>query len=92
MTWRAVVCLGLTGLGALPLMIRHHVAVLAQDGARPRLSVKPVEDFEITGAGEHVRWQQGDAPPASGGWPRVRLAIQDALLQHRHSIVSFRSP
>lgn len=27
---------------------------------RPRLSVNSIEDFEVTGTGEHVRWRQAD--------------------------------
>src|SRR5262245_40905813 len=29
-------------------------------GARPRLSVKPTQDFEVTGKGDHAAWQKSE--------------------------------
>ena len=34
--------------------------VRAQRDERPRLSVKPTDDFEVTGAGDHAAWRQAD--------------------------------
>ena len=34
--------------------------VHAQTEERPRLSVSPVKDFEVTGTGEHADWQQAE--------------------------------
>ena len=38
-------------------------AAHAQRGERPRLSVRPVGDFEVTGAGENAAWRQADWVP-----------------------------
>ena len=32
----------------------------AQPAERPRLSVKPAPDFEVTGKGDHAAWQQAE--------------------------------
>jgi len=50
----------LIGLIALWLMTPtgYSVGVHAQDEERPRLSVKPTGDFEITGAAEDASWQK----------------------------------
>jgi len=58
MITRIGVCLGLIGLCASAAAGHYHHAVRAQAEERPRLSVKPVEDFEITGAGDHAAWRQ----------------------------------
>jgi len=34
--------------------------VRAQRDERPRLSVKPTDDFEVTGAGDHAAWRQAE--------------------------------
>jgi cellulose/xylan binding protein with CBM9 domain len=44
----------------LVLTMGLQAAGLAQDAARPRLSVRPVDDFEITGTGEHAAWRQAE--------------------------------
>ena len=58
MTTRIGVCLGLIGLCATAAAGHYRHAVSAQAEERPRLSVKPVADFEITGAGDHAAWRQ----------------------------------
>ena len=60
MTGRAAVCLGLAGLSVIALTARSHGAVNTQAEERPRLSVKPAEDFEVTGTGEQAGWRQAD--------------------------------
>lgn len=71
MTTRIGVCLGLIGLCATAAASHHGVRAEAED--RPRLSVKPVTDFEITGAGDHAAWRQLEwtalRPRQSGGQP-----------------------
>ena len=62
MTCRNALFLGLTGLlltGAVP----REDAAYAQAAERPRLSVKPAEDFEVTGTGEHAAWRQAEWTP-----------------------------
>lgn len=39
---------------------RYDVAVQAQAGDRPQLSVRPSDDFEVTGAGENAAWQRAE--------------------------------
>ena len=58
MNTRIGVCLGLIGLCAAAAASHHRHSVLAQAEERPRLSVKPVTDFEVTGAGDHTGWRQ----------------------------------
>ena len=60
MTCRASLCLGLTGLCLIALTSRYDDSVSAQTQDRPRLTVKLVQDFEVTGTGEHTAWQQGE--------------------------------
>ena len=57
---RAVVCLGVTGLFLAAAPSRYDARVHAQTDERPRLSVKPVDDFEVTGTGEHAAWKQAE--------------------------------
>jgi hypothetical protein len=59
MTGRAARCLALTVLCSIAWSSRYHDGVSAQ-AERPRLSVRPVEDFEVTGAGDHASWQRAD--------------------------------
>ncbi len=54
----AVLSLGLTGLSLIPLATLYPHPVQAQSEERPRLTVKPTEDFEVTGAGDHAAWRQ----------------------------------
>jgi hypothetical protein len=49
---------GLAGLCLIPLTHRYHGVLRAQPDKRPRLGVKPTDDFEITGMGEHTSWRQ----------------------------------
>jgi Carbohydrate family 9 binding domain-like len=58
-TARIGVCLGL-GLCAIAVASHYRHTVRAQAEERPRLSVKPVTDFEVTGAGDHAGWRQTD--------------------------------
>ena len=37
---------------------RYHDAVQAQAASRPRVSVKPTADFDVTGKGDAAAWQQ----------------------------------
>jgi hypothetical protein len=56
--WRVVV-LELTAL-VLTLTIGTQKVAHAQRDERPRLSVRPADDFEVTGTGEHAAWRQAD--------------------------------
>ncbi len=38
-------------------------AVRAQQAERPRLTVKPCDDFEVTGAGDHASWRAAEWTP-----------------------------
>src|SRR6476660_8327415 len=38
----------------------YHEGVQAQTAERPTLSVKPADDFEVTGAGDHAAWRQAE--------------------------------
>jgi hypothetical protein len=42
---------------------RYHGAVQAQGAERPRLTVRPSDDFEVTGTGEHLAWRQAEWTP-----------------------------
>ncbi len=55
---REFVILGVLVLSLMGPASRYHGAMHAQGGERPRLSVKPVSDFEVTGTGEHASWAQ----------------------------------
>jgi len=50
----------LTGLCWLAVTGDNQAAVTAQPAARPRLSVKPASDFEVTGQGDHPAWGQAE--------------------------------
>ena len=52
MTFRSTALAGLAGF-----LISLHAQPPA---ARPRLSVKPTRDFEVTGKGDHAAWQNSD--------------------------------
>src|SRR5712692_2018640 len=58
MTCRTALCLALTALSTRAPTSRYHGAVPGQGEERPRLSVKPADDFEVTGMGEHASWRQ----------------------------------
>ena len=53
-------CFGVTGLFLAAMPSRYHDPVHAQMEERPRLSVRPVKDFEVTGTGEHANWLQAE--------------------------------
>src|SRR5438093_6236844 len=57
---RIALCLVLAGPSVIALTSRYDGGVQAQADDRPRLSVKPTDDFEISGAGEHPAWRQLD--------------------------------
>lgn len=63
-------CLGLTGLVLLALTSGYDGRVQAQPQERPKLAVKPVDDFEVTGAGDHAAWKQAE-------WTSLRRRQQD---------------
>ena len=58
MFWRTAICVGVTGVFLASTPSRYHDPVHAQTDERPQLSVKPVDDFEVTGTGEHAAWRQ----------------------------------
>jgi len=58
MTFRAAVCWGVTGLCLIAAASRYDDRVRAQTEERPRLTVRSVPDFEVTGTGDHASWQQ----------------------------------
>jgi len=45
---------------AAALAVVFQPAARAQREDRPRLSVSPVDDFEVTGTGEHAAWRQAE--------------------------------
>ena len=63
MIYRTAVFLGLAGLCLMALTGHNRAAVSAQPAGRPRLSVKPVPDFEVTGTGDHAAWRQAEWTP-----------------------------
>ena len=60
MTHRTGLAPGLAGLTLMALALSHPHTVQTQGAERPRLSVRPSDDFEITGKGEHAAWQQAE--------------------------------
>ena len=63
MTFRAVLSLGLTGFCLIALTSLYDGGVRAQTEERPRIVVKPAQDFEVTGDGGHAAWQQAEWTP-----------------------------
>jgi hypothetical protein len=58
---RVALFLVLAGFSLMASAIREQAGVHAQAAdERPRLSVRPVEDFEVTGTGEHAGWRQAE--------------------------------
>jgi len=47
-------------LAILAMTIPSDVSVQTPAAERPRLSVRPVEDFDVTGRGEHAAWQNAE--------------------------------
>ena len=52
------------------LMSGYHSAVQTQTGERPRMSVRPAEDFDVTGTGDHAAWRQAE-------WVSMRRRQED---------------
>jgi hypothetical protein len=52
--------LSLAGLCLIVLTGHNQAAVSTQPAERPRLSVKPAADFEVTGQGDHAAWRQAE--------------------------------
>jgi hypothetical protein len=53
----------LLAAGAMVLLVpanRYDGAVQAQTAPRPQLSVKPTNDFEVTGTGDNAAWQKAE--------------------------------
>ena len=61
---RIVLCLVLAG-SSLIAASRYDGPVQTQADDRPRLSVRPADDFEISGTGEHAAWRQRRVDAAS---------------------------
>jgi hypothetical protein len=51
-------CAGLILLSLIALASHYTPTVHTQAEQRPRMPVKPAEDFEVTGAGDHPAWKQ----------------------------------
>jgi hypothetical protein len=61
MMWTQIaLSLALIGMCLMSPSTRYHVNVHAQAQERPRLLVKPADDFEITGTGDHAAWRQAE--------------------------------
>ena len=66
MTRRVDRLLGATGFAAvlaattLAMATFPEIGADAQSTERPQLSVRPVEDFEVTGSGDHAAWQKAE--------------------------------
>ena len=60
MTALHVVFLVLAACCATSLSTSFEIAVHAQRDERPQLSVKPADDFDVTGTGEHPAWRAAD--------------------------------
>jgi hypothetical protein len=61
--YRLVLCLVVVGLFLIALASRYDGVVHAQADARPKLSVKPAADFEVTGAGDNTAWNSVEWVP-----------------------------
>ena len=58
MTSRKALCLALTAWSLATSSPSARIGRQARSEERPRLSVKPTEDFEVTGKGEQPAWQR----------------------------------
>jgi len=58
MTGRNAFVMFVAGLCLMALTSSEEAAVHAQPADRPRLTVKPGPDFEVTGKGDHAAWSQ----------------------------------
>jgi len=63
MMTRSVLTVCLIGLFAILPASRGSVLVTTQTAERPRLSVKLVDDFEVTGTGDNAAWRQSEWTP-----------------------------
>lgn len=63
MTCRSALSLILAAVCLMALTSRYDGGVNAHATERPRLSVTPVEDFEVTGKGDHAAWQKAEWTP-----------------------------
>jgi hypothetical protein len=63
MICRAALCLLFAGLSMVEPASRYDGAVQSQGEGRPQLSVKSVDDFEVTGTGDHAAWRQAEWVP-----------------------------
>jgi hypothetical protein len=70
MTARNAFVLALAGLCLLALTSPEEAVVHAQPAERPRLTVKPAPDFEVTGKGDHAAW-------ATAEWTALRRRQPD---------------
>ncbi len=68
--------MGNRGVGVLVAAIfviggasRYDVAVHAQGGERPQVSVRPADDFEVNGAGDNAAWQRAAWTPLNKRQP-----------------------
>lgn len=57
MTGRNALVLAVAGLCLMALTSPEESAVHAQPAERPRLTVKPAQDFEVTGKGDNAAWR-----------------------------------
>jgi hypothetical protein len=63
MIGRLALAVGATGFAVVATLappIFFRADMHAQTAERPRLSVRPVEDFEVTGKGDHAAWQKSE--------------------------------
>jgi hypothetical protein len=60
MTPRQLLLVTLAACCATSLSIPSEIAVHAQREERPQVSVRPADDFDVTGTGEHPAWRVAD--------------------------------
>jgi hypothetical protein len=63
MTWNATVSAGLAAVSLLGLVSHYPYTVHAQQDGRPTLTVRAVDDFEVTGRGDHAAWNAAEWTP-----------------------------
>ena len=57
------ICAAFTALGLAALATGYDGAVQPSAGGRPRLTVNLVDDFDLTGTGDHVAWRRAEWTP-----------------------------
>jgi hypothetical protein len=57
---RLAFSLGVTGLSMVAMTMGGQSTVCAQTTQRPRISVKPSDDFQVAGTGEDAHWRQAE--------------------------------